>query len=39
MNDAEEKSKKIGKLLDLLGTAQEEKIGKDYLEMVEDYLK
>ncbi len=39
MNDAEEKSEKIGKLLNLLGTAQEEKIGKDYLEMVEDYLK
>ena len=39
MNDAEEKSEKIGKLLDLLGTATEEKIGKDYLEMVEDYLK
>ncbi|HAF61081.1 MAG TPA: amidohydrolase [Anaerolineaceae bacterium] len=39
MNDAEEKSEKIGKLMEVLGTAQEEKICKDYLEMVEDYLK
>lgn len=39
MHDAAEKSEKIVKLIEFLGIAQEEKICKDYLEMVEDYLK
>ena len=39
MNDAEEKSAKIGKLIRFLGIEEAEKICKDYLEMVEDYLK
>ncbi|NMC47478.1 MAG: amidohydrolase family protein [Chloroflexi bacterium] len=39
MNDAEEKSEKIGKLIRSLGIEEEEKICKDYLEMVEGYLK
>ena len=39
MNDAEEKSEKIVKLMEFLRIAQEEKICKDYLEMVEEYLK
>lgn len=39
MRDAEEKSEKIVKLIEFLGIAQEEKICKDYLELVEDYLK
>jgi adenylate cyclase class IV len=39
MHDAEEKSKKIVKLIEFLGISGEEKISKDYLEMVEEYLK
>ncbi|MGV8027135.1 MAG: amidohydrolase family protein [Anaerolineaceae bacterium] len=39
MHDAEEKSEKIVKLIEFLGISKEEKIIKDYLEMVEDYLK
>lgn len=39
MRDAEEKSKKIVKLMEALGIAQEEKICKDYLELVEGHLK
>ncbi len=39
MRDAEEKSEKIEKLMKLLGVVKEEKICKDYLELVEDHLK
>ena len=39
MRDAEEKSEKIVKLIESLGIVQEEKICKDYLELVEDHLK
>jgi 5-methylthioadenosine/S-adenosylhomocysteine deaminase len=39
MRDAEEKSEKIVKLIEFLGITQPEKICKDYLELIEDYLQ
>ncbi len=39
MNDAAEKSEKIVKLMEFLNIANEEKISKDYIQMVEEYLE